>query len=650
MHPVGVQKDGKVRFGCPAAEQAAAPAPETKMGSTASKGLEQLRCPICLDHPQSMQEWAEMDCCGKGCCVECMATYVQSSMKDRNLPVGCPECREPVPVDKLNSFLGADDFEKLLDLSLLVMLEKEANVAFCPTPDCGYAFIRNAESETRGSAPRSDNDCCPKCKRCCLWCLGPAHPGLSCEQAAQTTKKDDGDEQLELWRKAVGAKQCPGCRAVVEKIAGCDFMTCRCGICFCYRCNRQKRCTDPHYCQQCVEDNMLGRPHEEDVRFQPLDPFHGDPGPAHRNLPADRAGRIRWAREENRERALFAQAAQEPEIRPAEMRRRWLDGADVRQILGRGTVAFALELPRPEPDVAHGYPQVTGNPQQVHERLQALAHMRQQQREYAEELGAQVAAKARRIAEEQAQEQQQWQQQAQEQQQQEQQVRPQPPRRQATHQHREALEEARRVRAEREAADRQAELDRDAEIRQHVEREAERLRVERARHRRALPTDEELQRDLAHQVAEKARRQQEAQEAEARFEARIKAELRQKAAREESERAHEMRHVPHQTDLQRELAQQIAEKEERLRREQERDAELEARIREERRQEVAKFEAEQRARARRYSGFESPANPRQANAQHTRCAQAAAQGAEAAEPGFIVSWELPSESSFISLQ
>jgi hypothetical protein len=31
-------------------------------------------------------------------------------------------------------------------------------------------------------------------------------------------------------------KKCPNCSIWVEKIAGCEYISCKCGIQFCYRC------------------------------------------------------------------------------------------------------------------------------------------------------------------------------------------------------------------------------------------------------------------------------------------------------------------------------------------------------------------------------------------------------------------------------
>ena len=56
-------------------------------------------------------------------------------------------------------------------------------------------------------------------------------------QAAENS--NDGAEALATYAKTKKLKKCPSCRQLVEKSQGCNAITCRCGICFCYICGKQ---------------------------------------------------------------------------------------------------------------------------------------------------------------------------------------------------------------------------------------------------------------------------------------------------------------------------------------------------------------------------------------------------------------------------
>eukprot|EP01052_Picozoa_sp_SAG31_P000970 SAG31_NODE_30_length_32545_cov_9.378999_33_plen_188_part_00 len=95
---------------------------------------------------------------------------------------------------------------------------------------------------------------CPRCGGSfCLSCNNAYHAGRTCAQDAALKKAasgTSGDAELQQWAAREGAKQCPNCNNMVAKTDGCNAMTCRCGIVFCWLCvppqqAEPRQCTSP---------------------------------------------------------------------------------------------------------------------------------------------------------------------------------------------------------------------------------------------------------------------------------------------------------------------------------------------------------------------------------------------------------------------
>ena len=104
----------------------------------------------------------------------------------------------------------------------------------CKNTDCDYKVIllNNVEEYE-----------CPNCKaKVCPKCNEVVHKGCSCE-AFKTWKEENskGDAMFELMLKQSQWVQCPWCKQVIERVSGCQFMTCSSVACrgkkyFCFNC------------------------------------------------------------------------------------------------------------------------------------------------------------------------------------------------------------------------------------------------------------------------------------------------------------------------------------------------------------------------------------------------------------------------------
>eukprot|EP00121_Abeoforma_whisleri_P012320 Awhi_evm1s11366 len=91
---------------------------------------------------------------------------------------------------------------------------------------------------------------------------------MSIEIANQVQKNDildkayfGFDDSLTTFLKSSGARQCPGCKHLVERASGCDQMTCKCATLFCYCCGYipgSKEYIAYHTMQPLIYENSCG--------------------------------------------------------------------------------------------------------------------------------------------------------------------------------------------------------------------------------------------------------------------------------------------------------------------------------------------------------------------------------------------------------
>lgn len=160
-------------------------------------------------------------------CKECLNNFLHCEILKKNFPIKCCAnndnkiCGIPIPHMVIWKNLDENQKDKYNDFTLKKYIES-LNEAFfpCPTPGCpfGCEFEKGLQELF-----------CPICKKSfCLLCKSEAHEDKSCN-------KLDDKEFLNL-AKNKKYKQCPKCRAWIEKNEGCNHMTCKCRYEFCYIC------------------------------------------------------------------------------------------------------------------------------------------------------------------------------------------------------------------------------------------------------------------------------------------------------------------------------------------------------------------------------------------------------------------------------
>uniref|UniRef100_A0A914WNC6 RBR-type E3 ubiquitin transferase n=1 Tax=Plectus sambesii TaxID=2011161 RepID=A0A914WNC6_9BILA len=176
--------------------------------------------------------------CGHLFCNECWQEHCRQQLRTGYAPIQCPDasCNVPVPLSMVMSILPVKHFAiyKKMLLERYSLEHSKGKITQCP--GCNNSIIIIASSDFGTLS----------CSHCniswCQMCQKPVHWPLDCEQVALYNDRFDKQKKFSaLWftgptETSVEVKQCPKCHTVMEKGNGCDHMTCRCGMMFCWRC------------------------------------------------------------------------------------------------------------------------------------------------------------------------------------------------------------------------------------------------------------------------------------------------------------------------------------------------------------------------------------------------------------------------------
>jgi hypothetical protein len=180
-------------------------------------------CPICFDKP-SMPVRLQ---CGHHWCRGCISHYFQSAKEQRTFPLKClgkdGRCGTKIPISVVKHVLSGSELEAIANAAFLAHVSsRPKEFHFCPTPDCPQVYRTTPEKATLQ---------CPSCLTgICTRCHSEAHDEFQCSDQVQ-------DELFKKWIKQHAVKECPTCDAPIEKIEGCNHMTCtRCQTHICWQC------------------------------------------------------------------------------------------------------------------------------------------------------------------------------------------------------------------------------------------------------------------------------------------------------------------------------------------------------------------------------------------------------------------------------
>lgn len=168
------------------------------------------RCPICYTPIQ--EEWHHPSCKEHVFCRDCVVQYLTVKIVESQvLDLKCPGdgCTHLISEDQVKAFVP-ELYTKYLRFKRRAELSKDPSVRWCSHLDC--------DGVMKGSEQRP-HMACPSCKReQCFNCGSQWHADKTCEQYI--------DETYEQWVRGREVQLCPQCKRRIEKIEGCNHMTC----------------------------------------------------------------------------------------------------------------------------------------------------------------------------------------------------------------------------------------------------------------------------------------------------------------------------------------------------------------------------------------------------------------------------------------
>ncbi|KAF9454399.1 hypothetical protein P691DRAFT_808539 [Macrolepiota fuliginosa MF-IS2] len=182
-------------------------------------------CPICHDTiSQPIQTSCEHIYCSS-----CLHHYILSTLDNRNFPLKCmggdtTVCNQPLSIPLIKEFLSPHQFKQMVEAAFTSYIDKNPETfKHCNTPDCTQIYRTT-------TLPQELQ--CPSCfSEICTACNEEGHAGMTC--AERRAHKDPGEQErlFGAWvaENLNNVKRCPSCRAWVEKMEGCNDMSCNCG-------------------------------------------------------------------------------------------------------------------------------------------------------------------------------------------------------------------------------------------------------------------------------------------------------------------------------------------------------------------------------------------------------------------------------------
>ncbi|XP_010029505.2 E3 ubiquitin-protein ligase RNF144A [Eucalyptus grandis] len=195
-------------------------------------------CHICMEEKSSEEMFKGLRC-SHSFCMECMGQYVALKIKENEPTVTCPDvkCKSVLEPQVCRSILPRevlDRWENVLCESAILGSQK----FYCPFKDCSAMLVDDGVEVVTESE-------CQICRRLfCARCKVPWHSGMECEEfrmMKRGAREKDLDDMMTKLAESNRWRRCPSCKFYVEKVDGCQHISCRCGHQFCYSCGRSLR-------------------------------------------------------------------------------------------------------------------------------------------------------------------------------------------------------------------------------------------------------------------------------------------------------------------------------------------------------------------------------------------------------------------------
>ena len=241
------------------------------------EGDELMTCDVCYeDYPK--KEFLSLPC-GHAFCLHCWQDHVNHIISTGKSQISCPEdgCLRKLPPASVQLICGQEIYSNLLKYIMDMQVSLADTLTICPNPKCSIP-INLLNMKTCNVIQ------CSCGHEFCSLCNEESHAPSTCSIKEKWLLTTD-DELMQKRLFGPGVKQCPNCKAIIEKNEGCNKMVCiKCNHAFCWMClapwsthNDHFRC--PNYK---LEDDPYMKPfdniskplidkyHDPFVRYQSL--------------------------------------------------------------------------------------------------------------------------------------------------------------------------------------------------------------------------------------------------------------------------------------------------------------------------------------------------------------------------------------------
>ncbi|KZV70809.1 hypothetical protein PENSPDRAFT_685099 [Peniophora sp. CONT] len=183
-------------------------------------------CPICFDNVSAPIRLG----CGHAYCSTCLRHFVTSAADSDKFPLVCmgneAHCNVPISIPSIERFLSQPLFTRLLEVTFRAYIsQRPLELKYCRTPDCEQIY-----RVTPQDGPRPVPAQCPACLSVvCPGCHEDGHEGLTCQEQRVRSSPAEQERLIDEYIAHQGGrvKRCPQCRVLMEKIDGCNHMTCK---------------------------------------------------------------------------------------------------------------------------------------------------------------------------------------------------------------------------------------------------------------------------------------------------------------------------------------------------------------------------------------------------------------------------------------
>ncbi|KAI8559323.1 hypothetical protein RHMOL_Rhmol04G0163300 [Rhododendron molle] len=190
-----------------------------------------LVCEICIETKPYSESFAIRGCT-HSYCSDCVIKYVSSKLDQNIIQIRCPvpDCNKGgLDLEHCRAILPPEVYDKwgsALCESAFVASKK----IYCPYKDCSAFMIDDDNDNGDGEGEAIAKVGCLYCNRYfCAQCKVLWHEEIDCSEFQKLHEDEREREDIMLLNLAKEKQwaRCPHCKAYVEKIGGCDDMTCR---------------------------------------------------------------------------------------------------------------------------------------------------------------------------------------------------------------------------------------------------------------------------------------------------------------------------------------------------------------------------------------------------------------------------------------